>query len=381
MGGSQENWNAIQYRQTSLSSTFTATPTTARPYNADACGSSWINYVKSDISNYSTWWRQLYRSIAWEEKYAMDGTGADSDFVSATGPVTDTITEIIRKVIPTQCDGNPRISSISEEILFVTRTTTDLTSLRPTLSNAPPRPRPILPSTPRIASGPYPTCYIQPDDCQQQWNLFQQTFRNGSLGFEALSLLPYEFGPSQLVGYNAALGVDKMDIDRWLWTQGYGNIRGFFGKCTQAADICFDHFGDGGTDNLTDFSSSLSEAKRWVSASSNIGKDYKPWWRHDPRDRPKCYLGVDRFVLIHFPPTNPNNMSRNLCGMKAVTGAAFPSSNSSVTMTAVLHSIVFGAKTQMAAEGYFATELSKPGYWAQGTEKWSSQCARLINLI
>jgi hypothetical protein len=166
-------WNSTEPRPTISSPS--AVSSTQLNYDPEACA-----FVKKDISITSALWRYWYQSIAWDDKYAIQGAGP-LEQISHTITTFASFTEVIRRPMLTQCDGRPRVSSIGKVVRSSTWSYVDLTLIKSTRSGAPPEPTIADPnllsaSSVRSAQPAYPTCYIRPEHCQGQWNLLTSTF-------------------------------------------------------------------------------------------------------------------------------------------------------------------------------------------------------------
>jgi hypothetical protein len=280
----------------SLSSTF---------YDPGTCRSSWISYVQADLSAISSWKRQL-----------------DSISSQVSQPptkiITITHTSIQTIVVPqtSECDGTPRVSSVSE----ATRIWVD-TKSRTDLLDSPNGPVDMWfgPDYPE-----YPSCTIKPEDCQKQWNLFKHFFANWTAPSDTLVDVGYNdpdmcsmhplFCPSQL----------KFNMDSWVGFRYAELQRGFFDQCPEPVMACEANQGNLGIPRSMEFTAN-----------------------EPPVVTPRCAMNIGRFVLIFFPPP-VSNVSRDLCANNGFGDISAPPATNvteGLLVTATMKHITFHSRS------------------------------------
>jgi hypothetical protein len=302
-------------------------PSITTPYDPDFCGSSWISWVNADILELLRWatlyaqessWRGKHEITSWSDK-SRDAGGRLHLSTAQWVTVTNIVTSTIWKNVSTQCDGLPPVTSASEttytslESWNVTFLMTDYYNATPSTTLPRPWGREVTPKPPA-----HPACEIHPDQCQKQWDRLQA----------------FNFNSSK---YMDAIGwTEEVDISGWVLRRGYTYTRGFFSGCRQPADLC--------VRAVLGNDSTLSSEPLRTSSSTEWDTMFTP----SPLQEVLlgCQISGERFVLIYFPP--PGNAPRNLCSNQTRDESAnLTMSNNSVTVTAVLESVVFQAKTKL----------------------------------
>jgi hypothetical protein len=214
-------------------------------YDADSCRNSWESYVQSDIQTISE-----YSSIAAYARLHSTST--------VLGPLTtSSIINVATGPTWQECDGKPRrkfLEQVYTTIIQPNMSTSTLYNIQPAPSEPPE-------SMTRIP--PYPSCSIAPQDCQQQWNSFKDSFNT----FKTVD------------SSNISRGIDYWVAERYV-----SRPVGLFSGCSQPTELCF--LGVNNTSGFVDLEQRVFEERG-------------------------CDIQVGRFVLIYFPPQSI--VSRDLC--------------------------------------------------------------------
>jgi hypothetical protein len=255
-----------------------------------ACFSSYISFAVADISESVYFWVNLTSQAI--SKTAEPRYGTQFSIVTAGG-------------VAKECDGISRVQYVST----TTKTTFREWETADVYRNGS-LPTGVLQRLvktesfllPRSELEPYPSCSIPRESCSEHWKVFNSAVRS-------FSTVPELGLPTE----------NDTIVQRFRWEWGINML----GSCPQPELEC--RSGDWTTD-----------MEHKTKLARNLGEPL------GPEGMFQCFLAIDRFVLIHFPPTYT---SRNIC---AANGYGTEMSithldKNEAPMTAVLNAITFSA--------------------------------------
>jgi hypothetical protein len=244
---------------------------TERSYDSGSCRTSWISYVRADLSAVSSWMSQLTSASAFERQ-------------DSHPTVTVTRTSVETVVVPktTECDGFPRVTSVGVN----TKSWVETTILEDVLGAAG---QYIPDMIDGPAFPPYPNCTIKLSDCKEQWTHFKEFFANWTAPADELVASGYRDPDMCMMHPMLCPSKRKFNMDAWVSYRFRTLSRGFFDQCPEPVRACLANKGFMG-----------------IPRDMGFNKD------EPPIVEPDCEVNIGRFVLIYFPPTGAKE-SRDLC--------------------------------------------------------------------
>jgi hypothetical protein len=224
-----------------------------------ACLSSLLSYVEADLSE-QTFYRSNISTLAISTVLSLRPNTRFS--IITAGPVS------------TQCDGIPRVRYVASSTLTFSNPT-----LAPVYDSAhipvgvrsrmnfTHRPDDLLSRRDVV---PYPQCTIPPESCANQWATYKKAVKSK---------------------------MEEGDDTIWLNRMSWDYDLAFFGGCQQPQLDCMqNHAGNNKT-----FIHSLSSLYSARYDGGRMPADYIY----------QCYVMIDRFVLLYFPPEGVHD--RDIC--------------------------------------------------------------------